>query len=99
MSAFLVHTISHHVFLNIVWKRLLLLRSQVTLDRRNGTSVRDYSALWWDELPVAEIVTSFVRLDILSKYSAPNLEDRRVFELEIYVGQGVKCKNRSFKLN
>ena len=40
----------------------------MTLSRRNGSSHLDQSALWWDDLPVDGIVTSFVRLDILSKY-------------------------------
>ena len=60
----------------------------VTLNLHNGTRNVDYSALWWDEWPVCGIVTSFIRLDILSKYSGPNAEERMVYELEIYIGHG-----------
>ena len=62
----------------------------MTLNLYNWTRNADYtcSALWWDELPVSGIVTSFIRLDILSKYSGPNAEERMVYELEIYIGHG-----------
>ena len=56
----------------------------MTLSRRNGSSHFDQSAFWWDDLPVNGIVTSFVRLDILSKYSDANVDERRILELEIY---------------
>ena len=56
---------------------------QVTLRRRNGPDSYDYRHLWWDELGVDGIVTSFVRLDIL--HASTGI---RVLELEFYTGHG-----------
>ena len=67
----------------------------MTLSRRDGIGNNDHNALGRDELPVDGIVTSFARLDILSKYSEPNDGDRRIFELEIYAGNGVYGATRN----
>ena len=61
---------------------------QMTLSRRNGTNSNDYSAAWWDTLPVEGIVTSYVRLDILSRYVQQSVF--KVIQLELYSGTG-KC--------
>ena len=59
---------------------------QLTLSNRGGNNHHDYSALWWDELPVDGITTSFIRLEILSGYSADI--QIRVLEMEIFAGDG-----------
>ena len=61
---------------------------QITLSRRNGTTWGDYRAAWWDTLPVEGIVTSYVRLDIMSRYIPQSLF--RIIQLELYSGTG-KC--------
>ena len=59
---------------------------QLTLSYHGGDNHNDYNALWWDELPVDGITTSFIRLEILSLYSADI--QIRVFEMEIFAGHG-----------
>ena len=59
---------------------------QLILSRHNGTSKTDYSGSWWDDLMVKGIVTSFIRIDILSEYVAGS--EFKVVEIEVYAGYG-----------
>ena len=61
------------------------------LDRHNGTGSADIRGVWWETLDVEGIVTSFVKLDILSKYYVGRLI--WVVELELYVGHGAHCRD------
>ena len=56
---------------------------QHTLSRRYGTGDFDYRFIWWDDLEINGIVTSFVRLDILHDGTA-----MRLLELELNSGEG-----------
>ena len=56
------------------------------LAHRNGLGHHDYSVFGWDDLPIDGIVTSIVRLDILSMYSLG--AEKRLLELEIFIEHG-----------
>ena len=56
---------------------------QLTLSRHKGYDNNDLKHLWWEELEVDGIVTSFVRLDFLHVGTG-----RRVLEWEFYTGHG-----------
>ena len=64
---------------------------QLILSKHNGTGNSDVRAVWWDALAVEGIVTSFVQLDILSKY----YDGRKIWvlELELYAGHGAHYRN------
>ena len=62
------------------------VKLQLKLSRRNGTHVKDYGGAWWDEMPVEGIVTSSIRIDILSRYVEHS--SVKFIEIELYSGQG-----------
>ena len=74
---------------------MIVVPLQLILSKHNGTGYSDVRAVWWDALAVEGIVTSFVQLDILSKY----YDGRKIWvlELELYAGHGAHYRNGFMK--
>ena len=72
----------------INYEPIITLHHQIRLTRRNGTRPSDYLAAWWDEFPIDDIVSSSVRLDLISNYEYDTLNG--FAEVEFYTGKS-KC--------
>ena len=65
-------------------QQIITLHHQIRLSRRNGTKVNDCRAAWWDEFPIYDIVSSSVRIDLLSNYAYDSVNG--FAEVEFYTG-------------